>query len=140
MLNESQQEPKPRRQRIVPRQARGLCGSCASVFASIIVYCIVYRLLMFRYDNDNYRYRYRYRSFFGIIVSKCFMVRYPTLIDMNVWLSLHLRPESYALLLHVSTWAVFKGGATRLAYRVDPRLSSRRIPNEIARRHSHCCI
>ena len=36
--------------------------------------------LVFRYDSDNYRCRYHYRRFFGLIVSKCYLFRYPTLV------------------------------------------------------------
>ena len=33
--------------------------------------------------NDSYRYRYRPRRFFGPIVSKCFLFRYPTLRQIS---------------------------------------------------------
>ena len=47
-------------------------------------YRLSYRLLTFWcidtiIDSDNYRYRYRCRRFFGLIVSKCYLFRYPTL-------------------------------------------------------------
>ena len=60
--------------------AGGLCGSCASLFASIIVYRIVYRLFGVSFSYINVDYRYRYRRFFGLIVSKCYLFRHPTLV------------------------------------------------------------
>ena len=38
---------------------------------------------VFRYGNDNYRYRWRYRSYFGLVVPKPFLFRYPTLLTIN---------------------------------------------------------
>ena len=56
-------------------------------FGLLCRYRIVYRFLVFRYGNDNYRYRYHYRRFFGFIVSKCYLFRYPTLLDSYFVLS-----------------------------------------------------
>ena len=63
---------------------RGLVSTCASVFAYFIVIVSFINFLVFPYDNDNniyrYRYRYRHRRFYGLIVSKCCLCRYPALI------------------------------------------------------------
>ena len=54
-------------------------------------------------------------------------------INMKAKLSLHSRPEWYALLqLHVSYIRRFLGRCSKT--NLDPRLSSKRIPNETARR------
>ena len=55
--------------------ASGLCGNCASVFASITFIASFIDFLVFWYDNDNDRCR----RFFGFIVSKCYLFRCATL-------------------------------------------------------------
>ena len=52
-------------------------------FSSPLLFIVSFiDFLVFRYDNDNYRYRCRYRRFSALIVSKCYLFRYPTLVYM----------------------------------------------------------